>query len=300
MLVQRAAGIDDVMDFIHGYLILKSYIFSLKTRVLEKAYPNENYASLWRSFLKKANFKELLSDAVAKISSPVDGGFIDIYDTMDRASYFALIHAQHPNITLGFIKDVDLWNLWLEDGIYRIVRETIVDLLGIGKGDRIIDFGCGSASPCFYADIVGCSGYYAGVDFSKPMLRLAEMKVRSQGLNDWVNLRLDSADARQEFKRKYDFAVLSSILEYVRSMRGVLRNSLEAIDYDGKVVVFSELFSDVEPEKMDIFRLYYSLIPSFNDFPSVSEILEMMDEIGANYHYRLIGKHFLLLEVNGK
>lgn len=68
----------------------------------------------------------------------------------------------------------------------------------------------------------------------------------------------------------------------------------------GKIIVFSELFSDVEPEKIDVFRLYYSLIPSFKDFPSVSEILEILDEIGVNYSYRLVGKHFLLLDVNGK
>lgn len=300
MLMQRAAEIDDVMDFVHGYLILKSYIFSLKTKVREAMYPNEGYANLWRNFLRKVDFKELLSDAVGRISSPVDGGFIDIYDTMDRASYFALIHAQHPNITLGFIKDADLWNIWLENGIYRVVREAIAELLGIGKGDRIVDFGCGSASPSFYADIVGYTGYYAGIDLSKPLLSIAETKVRNLGLYDWVSLRLDSADAKQEFRRKYDFAILSSVLEYTGSVKGVLRNSLDAIGYEGKVVVFSEIFSDIEPEKIEIFKLYYSLIPSFNDFPSVSGILEILDEIGISYSYRLIGKHFLLIDVRGK
>ena len=253
MLMQKATKIDEVMDFVYGYLILKSYIFSLKTKVLETVYPNEDYARLWRSFLKKVDFKDLLSEAVDRISSPIDGGFIDIYDTMDRASYFALIHAQHPNITLGFTKDADLWNLWLENGIYQVVRETVAEVLKIGRGDRIIDFGCGSASPPFYADIVEYTGYYAGIDLSKPMLRIAETKIRNQGVYDWVNLKFDSADVKQEFRRKYDFAILSSVLEYVNNIRGVLRNSLNAIDYEGKIIIFSELFSDVEPEKIELF-----------------------------------------------
>ena len=300
MLMQKVSQIDEVLDFVYGYLILKSYIFSLKTKVLETIYPNENYASIWRSFLKRVDFKELLSEAVEKISSPVDGGFIDVYDTMDRASYFALIHAQHPNITLGFTKDADLWNLWLENGIYQIVRETVVEVLNIGKGDRIIDFGCGSASPPFYAGVVEYTGYYAGIDFSKPMLKIAETKIRNQGMYDWVNLKFDSADVKQEFRRKYDFAILSSVLEYVSSVRGVLRNSLNAIDYEGKIIIFSELFSDIEPRKLELFKLYYSLIPNFNGFPSVSGILELLDEIGINYNYRLLGNHLLLINVDGK
>jgi ubiquinone/menaquinone biosynthesis C-methylase UbiE len=300
MLMQKAAEIDEAVDFIYGYLILKSYIFRLKTKVQETTYPNEDYASLWRDFLNGVDFKELLSDAVGRISNPVDGGIIDIYDTMDRASYFALIHAQHPNITLGFIKDADLWNIWLENGIYKAARETIADLLEIGKGDKIIDFGCGSASPPFYAEIVGYTGYYGGIDLSKSMLNIAETKVRNLGLYEWVNLKLDSVDAKQEFKRKYDIAIISSVLEYIGSIKGVLRNSLEAIDYEGEIVVFSELFSDIEPEKINIFKLYYSLIPSFNGFPSVSGILEILYEMGVSYSHRLIGKHILLIDVEGK
>ena len=51
-----------------------------------------------------------------------------------------------------------------------------------------------------------------------------------------------------------------------------MQNAVRALGGDGLVVVFSEVFSDVHKDYLNLFNLYYSLIPSFKAFPSIEEI----------------------------
>ncbi len=285
--------VDRFMDFIYGYFILKAYIFKLR---FNEDYYNFDYMEKWKKFLKKSDFKKLLHIACDLMKDDADGKVLDIVDVMERSSYFALIHPGHPNITLGFLKDADLWNLWLENGIYKYARETISEIYGIGNGDKIVDFGCGSVSPSFYAELVGEYGFYAGIDYSKPLLRIANSNCREKNLSDRVKLIQSFVDTKMEFGRRYDIAVLSSILEY-SDMKGVLRNAINALHGDGKIVIFSELFTDIHPEREELFNLYYSLIPNFRKFPSVGEIKNILNSFDVLYKIKLHGSHFLVVEV---
>ncbi len=294
MQIQRTL-LDKYMDFYYGYLILKSYIFKLR---LVEEYPNRDYLNKWREFLSAIDYSALIEDACNYIKEEVDGRILDIADTMERASYYALIHPEHPNITLGFIKDADLWNLWLEYGIYKYARESIVDFAGIGSGDRVLDLGCGSASPPFYAEVVGSTGFYAGVDHSRPLINIAEKNCRELQVSDWVRLMHGYADSKLEFKRHYDFVILSSVLEYV-DVNGALKNAVSALNGEGRIVVFSELFRDVEPDRADLFHLYYSLIPGFRSFPAVNEIKVTLDRMGVVYSMKYYGRHVVVIDILG-
>ncbi|AKG90737.1 Methyltransferase domain [Geoglobus ahangari] len=285
--------LDKFMDFFYGYLILKSYIFKL--RLLEE-YPNRDYLEKWESYLSDVDFGTLLENACSYMKEEVDGRILDIADAMERASYYALIHPQHPNITLGFVKDADLWNLWLEYGIYRYARELILEVADIGAGDKVVDLGCGSASPAFYSEAVGSSGYYVGVDYSKPLLKIAEKNCEERGLKDRVRLNQGYADSKMDFSRKYDVVILSSILEY-SDPKSVLRNAINAVGSSGRIVVFSELFTDLQPERVRLFDLYYSLIPNFRGFLSVGEITLELDRLGVLYTVKGYGNHVMVIEV---
>lgn len=282
------------MDFIYGYMILKSYFFKIKTNVEKNGYPNMEYTKRWREFCSRVNFESLLKKAFKLISKHPSSDCLNLFDCLDRSSYFALIHKEHPNITLGFVKDADLWDLWLGEGIFKTARKRIAEILSLSNGDKVVDFGCGSYSPIFYGEIVGPNGMYSGIDFSKPLLNLAKVRVRENRL-DWVNLRQEYVDSRLIFRRKYDYVICSSILQYA-DVKAVLRNAVEALGENGVIAIFSEVFSDLEPEKAKLFELYYSLIPQFKRFPSVSEILNYLSQLCECKH-KLIDKNYLRIEI---
>lgn len=294
MIQVQKNTLDKYLDFFYGYLVLKSYIFKLR---LVEEYPNREYLERWKDFLSAADFGSLMEEACSYMKSEIDGRVLDIADAMERASYYALIHPEHPNITLGFVKDADLWNLWLEYGIYRYAREVISEVVGIGPGDKIVDFGCGSASPVYYSELIGSTGFYSGVDYSRPLLKIAEKTCLECGLSDRVRLIQGYADSKLGYTQRYDIALLSSILEYC-DLRAVLKNALDALGNQGRIVIFSELFSDLEPERNELFELYYSLIPNFKGFPSVREIEDELDRLGVLHSTRTYGKHLLVIDVS--
>jgi len=289
--------LEKCLDFMYGYMLLKAYFFILRTGVLQSEYPNTSYAEMWR---KCRINKNVLKHALELLSLNADTSCLDLCDAFDKASYFALVHPNHPNITLGFIKDADLWNIWLAESPFKISREAIVEIAGIGSDKlKIIDFGCGSVSPVYYGSIIGSRGVYTGVDYSHSMVSIARHRVKAERL-DWVNVKKDNVESKILSTRKYDVVICSSILQYVDSVLAVLKNAGETLDYDGALIVFSEVFRDLEPEKDRIMTLYYSLIPGFKRFPSISEILECLNAIGANYRYKNIGRNLLVVEFNGR
>ena len=285
---------DNVLDFVYGYLIVQSYFFKIKTNVEEESYPNEDYAERWRRYLSNVDYSVMLKKAFELISDPPPSDTLNVFDCLVRSSYFGLVHREHPNITLGFVKDADLWDIWLNEGIYRIARERIAELSGLGAGDRVLDLGCGSISPLFYADVVGANGFYTGVDASKPLINLAKMRVRERGLA-WVDLRLEDVNSRLGFRRCYDVVICSSILQYA-NVRNVLTNALNALSDGGRIVIFSEVFADLEPEKAELFTLYYELIPEFRRFPTLSEIVNHLTT-ACEFKYRTYGRNYVVIDV---
>ncbi len=288
-------SIDRMIDFFYGYLKFKSYIFKLK---FSNNYYNSEYAKRWREYISKTNFTKVLNEAMKLMRNEIDGKILDIADVMEKSSYYALIHPNHPDITLGFIKDADLWNLWLEYGIYRYVREAIANIVDVGKGDKIIDFGCGSVSPCFYSELIGSSGFYAGIDYSGPLIKIAEKLCKAKGVADRIKLTQKYVESRISFKREYNIAIMSGILEYSK-VTSVLKNAINALKGNGVIVIFSEVFTDIEPEREEVFNLYYTLIPNFKKFPSLTEIRNTVEVAGYPFNIKMLGKHIVIINLQG-
>ncbi len=281
-------------DFAYGYLLLKAYFFAIRTKVETSEYPNVEYAEMWRAFLSRRDLRSTIDRAIELISNPPTTDCLNFLDCLDRSAYFALIHRNHPNITLGFLKDADLWDIWLREGLFKFAREKIAEILSLSNGDRIADLGCGSVSPVYYGELVGPNGCYIGIDYSKPLISIAKSRVVENKL-DWVVLRCGDVNLKLEFDSKFDYVVCSSILQYA-DFKIVLNNAIRALRGNGTIVVFSEVFSDLEPEKAELFELYYTLIPQFRGFPKVSEILEHLEKF-CEFRYKMIGKNFLKIDV---
>ena len=289
--------LNNIFDFIYGYLILKSYFLHIKTNILRIDYPNIKYTKKWREFISSINYNDLIkkaSELITNINELIEGNWLSLYDCLDKSAYFALIHENHPNITLGFTKDADLWDIWLREGVFKFVRDIIANILSLSNGDKVIDLGCGSASPTFYGEIIGPNGFYTGIDFSKPLLSLAKVRIRKRNL-DWVKLNQWYVDSKITFSESYDYAICSSILQYT-NFKMTLNNAIRALNGEGVIIIFSEVFTDLEPEKARLFELYYSLIPSFKGFPSISDILNYISS-NCECKHKLIGKNILKIEI---
>jgi len=303
MIQKSKIDLEATMEFLHSYLIIKSYYFGIKTGLFQEnsknRYPNKEYCHKWIDFLKRADYDHLLKEAFKKMRIEVDRSSLDLFDCMDRSSYFALLHSNHPNITLGFIKDADLWDLWLKGGIFELARRSVAEKDIIERGCKVLDIGCGSVSPLFYSELVGKSGSYAGVELSAPLSKLATLRLKENFL-DQGSVRQEDAEKRLIFKKKYDVVVISFFLENSSNHKAVLKNALEALGYEGRILINSFLFADVEPEKRDLFDLYFSLIPSFRGFPKISEIVEVLELSGVGFRYNLLNKNMLMIYVNGK
>lgn len=83
--------------------------------------------------------------------------------------------------------------LSLEWPIYRAGRLAGIDLLRLGRGDRVLDIGCGTGlNFALLSAAVGPAGTIVGVDASEAMLDRARARVRRHG---WANVSLVHADA---------------------------------------------------------------------------------------------------------
>ena len=75
--------------------------------------------------------------------------------------------------------DYGLWLLGLPLGGERRVREKILDLLPLKRGDRVLEIGCGTGTVTFMAaERTGGSGETVGIDPSPEMLAQAQKKLR--------------------------------------------------------------------------------------------------------------------------
>jgi ubiquinone/menaquinone biosynthesis C-methylase UbiE len=74
------------------------------------------------------------------------------------------------------------------------VTELMLDLAGVGPGDRVLDVGAGTGDQTLMAaERVGATGFVLATDVSAPMLTLAAERARESGLD---NIQTQLGDAR--------------------------------------------------------------------------------------------------------
>jgi arsenite methyltransferase len=131
-------------------------------------------------------------------------------------------------------------------------RELVRDALGVGRGERILDVGCG---PGFYVaellEQVGSDGSVVGIDSSQPMLAAAAH--RSEGHD---NLELHEADATSlpVETSSFDAALSVQVLEYVADVPAALAEIYRALRAGGRLVVWDVDWATVSLHTTDLAR----------------------------------------------
>ena len=79
---------------------------------------------------------------------------------------------------------------------FEVFRRRLVDLLPLGRGDVVLDVGCGTGL-CFEQvhDRVGAEGAIVGVDASREMLAVAAERVAERGYHNVVLVQAPVEDA---------------------------------------------------------------------------------------------------------
>lgn len=215
---------------------------------------------------------------------------ITIYDKIAAMSQYAAINENHPNILLDFNKDSDVWDLILSTDFCRAYREAVRELLELRNENIVLDVGCGSVSPLYFAKAVSPNGEYTGIDISKSLLNIAESRIRKHGI-DCANLKKRDIHNIQP-KERYDFAICTMVSGYFSNLRRSLINIYDSLLPKGRIIIF-DIFED--KFNTSAYNFYNSLNKKFNRGITTKKIIKILEKESLNFKSMLYGKSFLII-----
>lgn len=266
-------------DFLNDYI---------KTAIkLEIIYQNEN-GSL-----------ELNRDKKIIIKHPEYDKFMEDYsinyDHMTKLSKYALIGYNHPKILLNFIEDADIWDIILNTSYLKSCRNIAAKYLGLENGDYILDVGCGSRSPEFYISKIFPRGKYTGIDISKNLLKIAEIRTKRWDNGSVLLKHMDFCDAI--IKNKYDYVICTYTLKYASSPKIFLKKMMDALRSGGKLFIAEEFFKDTASDiNVELFEFYNRLNKFFKNYHSKKEILDTLESMGYDFKHTSLSDGILVIE----
>ena len=124
------------------------------------------------------------------------------------------------------------WALWIPAGL----RRKAVEALELGRGDRVMEIGCGTGRNLgFLREAVGPSGRVYGVDLSAGMLAKARALCARSG---WKNLSLVRSEALvYSAPERLDGILFSLSYNTMPHHRAVLRHALAQLRPGGRIVI---------------------------------------------------------------
>ena len=129
------------------------------------------------------------------------------------------------------------YDQWFETPIGRLIRqfegELILEMLKPGRGEHILDVGCGTG--IFTQDVISAGSHVVGLDFSLPMLQRAGRKFKGYPFNMIQgNMRdLPFGDNR------FDKVVSITAIEFIEDGRSAVSELFRVTKTGGTVVVAS-------------------------------------------------------------
>ena len=260
--------------------LLKKLIEHLKALGIIEETPSNLILNGFSYVLKfpKEDYMLLLSD------------WIPIWEEIYKMVDFALISYSHPYVLMDFDKDADFWDIRLSSSFNKTYRDAIINLGEIREDSYILDLGCGSVSPAYFGKFISEDGKYVGVDYSPGLLEIARERVERNGLPAELK-EMDVSLIRT--RSKYDVAIMSFLLEYVRDREEVLGKVLEALDSGGKLIIV-EAFRD-EFENIQAMEFFESLNRSFVGYPAKAEIKKAILREGFDVSFEDYGKSILVV-----
>ena len=190
----------------------------------------------------------------------------------------------------------DLMNSVMTAGMHHRWRERAADRAGVGPGDSALDVCCGTGDLALeLARRVRPRGRVVGLDFSAPMLELAQAKSRNGGMPvAWVQgnaLELPFA------KGEFDAATVGFGVRNVVDLEGGIAEMARVVRAGGRVVIleittprrpplswfYSVWFDRIVPLLGTVAgdRDAYTYLPdSVRHFPPAEELAALMYEVG--------------------
>lgn len=217
------------------------------------------------------------------------------YDYMSKLSKYALIGYNHPKILLSFIDDADIWDMILNTSYLKSCRNIAAKYLNLDNGDYILDVGCGSRSPEFYVSKIYPRGKYTGIDISRDLLKIAEIRTKRWNIGGVVLKNMDFRDAI--IKNKYDYVLCTYTLNYVDPPKVFLKKMMDALCPGGKLFIAEEFFTDLaQGINVELFEFYNRLNKFFRKYYSKQEIINMLELMGYDFKQESLGNGILVIE----
>lgn len=166
---------------------------------------------------------------------------------------------------------------------YQKYRRDSVDLLGLRRGDVVLDVGCGTGL-CFdpLRDKVGREGQVVGVDGSAPMAQLAEERVRTR---KWDNVTLVPAPVEDaEIPVTADAALFCATHDILQS-RPALENVFRHLRPGASVVASGGKWASSWKAALNlcVMAAHEPFVSSFDGFAKPWSLLEgLVDDLRVN------------------
>lgn len=156
----------------------------------------------------------------------------------------------------------DFMNTLLSFGVHKVWRKTAMKKMGIKEGETALDVACGTGdwTIALAKATKNPKGVY-GLDFSTEMLKVAERKLKKEGLDE-VRLVHGSALHLPFPENHFDYVTIGFALRNVPDISATLSEMLRVVKPGGKIVSL-ELSKPVWPLFRSIYFLYFNHILPF-------------------------------------
>ncbi len=112
--------------------------------------------------------------------------------------------------------------------------ETVLGLLAVKQGERVLDIGCGNARDI--ARIAACGGHVIGVDISEGMVAAARQEVERMGIKG-ITLQVGDATCLDFPDASFDKLLCSEVIEHIPDAPQALREMHRVLKPGGTLVL---------------------------------------------------------------
>lgn len=144
--------------------------------------------------------------------------------TQERLDEYYRTRASRYNLTDAFTPRVEM-------------RQTLIEMAQLQRGQRILDFACGAGANIPYVmEKIGAEGHITASDYSQPMLDAAHTEfVLGKG---WNNITLVQADAAQmEFPEQFDVVMCTMGLAVIPNWEQALERAWSLVKPGGILAI---------------------------------------------------------------
>jgi precorrin-6B methylase 2 len=157
---------------------------------------------------------------------------------------------------------------------FQTYRQRILDVLGAGPGDVVLDVGCGTGL-CFAGleDKIGPSGHIVAIDESPAMLQLAKQRAAAAG---WTNITFIESSAEYACIDGFADAALFCAVHDILQSPAALHTVLAHLSPGAHVVAGGGKFTTLMNLNVQVAALHKPYIRSFVGFRRPWHLLERL------------------------